>query len=242
MEYKFLMESKIEALLLFLVLTKHNYAQPTAVIAPRAGYNASLDPEASFTFQCDVTGTNNIQWLVDGEPSTTQEIRDRGINESNTISMDTDSFRRSLTILSSNTNKNTTIVCIIATISPTGIVIGFTSEPALFKVQGLLDAPSNLILSEADNRHMRRLNWEEPFSLDITDVDPDIECYNVCYSLVNVSAEKSQCTCVNQTEYTFLCVSVPLLFTMSAVNVVREGEATSILHDGCSCTNATGSI
>ena len=99
------------------------------------------------------------------------------------------------------------------------------------------------MLSEADNQHNvmhMRLNWDEPFSLDITDVDPDIECYNVCYSLVNISAEKSQCTCVNQTEYTFLCVSVPLLFTVSAVNVVGEGEATSILYDGCGCTNATG--
>ena len=154
--------------------------------------------------------------------------------------MDTDSFRRSLTILRSNTNRNTTIACIATAISPTGIVVGFTSEPVLFKVQGLLDAPSNLMLSETDNQRMRRLSWEEPFSLDITDVDPDIECYNVCYSLVNVTAEKSQCLCVNQTEHTFLCVSVPLLFNVSPINVVGEGEASSILHDGCSCTNFTG--
>ena len=225
------MDSKIEALLLLLVLMKHNHAHLTAIITPR-GYNASLDPEASFTFQCDVTGTNNIQWAINGSPSSIQEIRDRGINESNIITMDTDSFRRSLTILRSNTNSNTTIQCIATTVSPTGIVVGFTSEPVLFKVQGLLDAPSNSMLAEADNQRMRRLSWEEPFLLDISDVDPDIECYNVCYSLVNVSAEKSQCTCVNQSEYSFLCVSVPLLFTVSAVNVVGEGGATSILHDG----------
>ena len=51
-----MMDSKIEALLLLLVLMKHNHAQLTTVITSR-GYNASLDPEASFTFQCDVTGT-----------------------------------------------------------------------------------------------------------------------------------------------------------------------------------------
>jgi hypothetical protein len=148
----------------------------------------------------------------------------------------TDSFRRRLTILRNITNRNPTIICLANVLSSTG-VSGVASEPVLFKIQGLLDAPSNLMLSEADDQHMRRLSWEEPFSLVITDVDPDIECYNVCYSLVNATAEKSQCTCVNQTEYTFLCVSVPLLFTVSAVNVVGEGGASSILHDGCSCTS-----
>jgi hypothetical protein len=60
------------------VVIKQNSAQLTAVITPRGrGYNASLDPEASFTFQCDVTGTNyNIVWLVhvDGSSSLKQEI------------------------------------------------------------------------------------------------------------------------------------------------------------------------
>jgi hypothetical protein len=69
-----MMRSKIESLLLlFLVLIKLDDAQLTAVITPR-GYNASLDPEASFTFQCDVTGADNIVWLVDDSPSFAQDI------------------------------------------------------------------------------------------------------------------------------------------------------------------------
>ena len=235
-------DSKLEVLfLMWLLFVRGNHSQLTAAITPR-GYNASLDPEASFTFQCDVTGTNNIQWLVDGQPSTTQDNRDRGISQSTIITVDeaTDSFRISLSIVRNIANRNTTVRCQVTAVSSTGMVTGISSDPAQFQIQGLLDAPSNLMLSEADNQHMRRLSWEEPFSLDITDVDPDIECYNVCYSLVSVSAEKSQCMCVNQTEYTFLCVSVPLLFTVSAVNVVGEGGATSTLHDGCDYTSTTG--
>ena len=234
--------SKIESLvLLWLLFVRGKHSQLTAVITPR-GYNASLDPEASFTFQCDMTGTNNVQWLVDGRPSTTQENRGRGISQGSIITVDevTDRFRISLSILRNITNRNTTIVCQVIAVLLTGVIIVNISDPVQFQIQGILDAPSNLVLSEADNQHMRRISWDEPFSLDITDVDPDIECYNVCYSLVNVSAEKSQCTCVNQTKHTFLCVSVPLLFTVSAVNVVGEGEATSIPHNGCSCTNTTG--
>ena len=234
--------SKIESLvLLWLLFVRGKHSQLTAVITPR-GYNASLDPEASFTFQCDVTGSNNVQWLVNGRPSTTQENRGRGISQSSITTVDevTDSFRISLSILRNITNRNTTIVCQVTATLSTGEVRGIASDPVRFQIQGLLDAPSNLILSEADNQHMRRLSWEHPFSLDITDVDRDIECYNVCYSLVNVSAEKSQCTYVIQIEYTFLCVSVPLLFTVSAVNVVGQGEATSMPHNGCTCTSTTG--
>ena len=223
--------SKTEALLVILLLLKNlneNYAQPTVVITPR-GYNASLDPESSFSFQCNVTGAENIIWVVDGLPSTRPELQGRGISESDLIVVNatTGSFRRSISIERNVMNKNTSIICL----ADMTLLADVPSEPVLFKIQGPLDAPSNLMLSEPDNQHMRRLTWDEPFSLDITDVDPDIECFNVCYSLVNVTAEKSQCTCVNQIEYTFLCVSVSLLFTVSAVNVVGKGSASSILHD-----------
>ena len=75
----------------------------------------------------------------------------------------TSSVRRSLSILRNITNRNTTIRCVATAVSSTGDVIGVPSEPVLFKIQGLLDAPSNLVLSEADNQHMRRLSWDEPF-------------------------------------------------------------------------------
>ena len=158
-----------------LLLLKGKYSQLTAVITPQ-GYNASLDPEASFTFQCDVTGTNNIQWLIDGICSSRQENRNRGINEGNTVTVDeaTAKFRRSLFIVRNIINMNTTITCVAIALLSTGSVSGITSEPVLFKVRGFLKAPSNLMLSEGNNQCLRRLSWDRPFSLDIIDVNPDI--------------------------------------------------------------------
>ena len=92
-------DSKIEVLLLLLlVLVKQKYAQQlTAVITP-SGYNASLDPEVSFTFQCDATGADSVQWTVDGLVSSRQDILDHGISESGIITIDASigSLRRTL--------------------------------------------------------------------------------------------------------------------------------------------------
>ena len=87
-------------LLLLLVLVKDKHAQPTTVIT-LSGYNASLDPEATFTFQCDVTGADTVQRIVDGLPPSRQEIMNRGITESAqviTINEATGSFRQNLSI------------------------------------------------------------------------------------------------------------------------------------------------
>ena len=220
-------------ILLVLVLVKEKpicAQSPTAVITPR-GYNASLDPEANFTFQCDVTGADGVQWLVDSVPSTRQDVRNRGISESDVIVVDeaTGGFRAYLSVTRSVTNRNTTIICIAQKILSAGI----PSDPVLFQVQGLLDAPSNLMLSEANDQHTIRLSWNKPFSLD---VEQDVNHYKVYYS---VSAEKSRCTYTDQTELTFLYVCVPLNFTVSAINVVGEGEAMTIFHDSeaNSCNN-----
>ena len=218
-----------------ITLIKEKYAQTetTAVITP-GGYNTSLDPEASFTFQCDVTGADSVQWIVDGLLSTRQDIRSRGISESVVIIVDETAgrFRANISLTRNAANRNTTIICLVNIVLSPGI----PSDPVLFQIQGLLDSPPNLLLSEItsvisgqQNYHniMRRLSWDEPFSLNITDVDPDISHYSICYGLINTA--RPQCTYVNQTEFTFLNVDIPLLFTVSAVNVVGEGNTGSIL-------------
>ena len=182
---------------------------------------------------------------MDGVLSSRQEVIDRGIVENVVITVDetTGSFRSSMSIPRDDINKNITIICIADSFTS----IDINSNPILFQVQGLLDVPTNLMLSKVANEQhiIRRLSWEKPFSLDITDVDPDINNYKVCYSLVGSDLEMldPQCLCVNQHEWMFLYVDVSLLFTVSAVNVVGVGNASSILHEAVDCnTNSTGLI
>ena len=224
-------------LILFIGLVKDNHAQmATAVITP-SGYNASLKLGANFTFQCDVTGADRVQWLVDNQFAELKKIRDRGIFEEALIVIDraTGSFKRNITISRKVINMNTTIVCRADVSSGNDV----DSKAVLFQVQGLLESPPNLTLSEANDRCKRNvLNWDEPFSLDITNVEPDISYYKVCYSLSN--SNKSQCKYINQmTEFTFPNVNIPLLFTVSAVNIVGEGNTSSLLHVDV-CSNTTG--
>ena len=224
-------------LLLVLLLIEGRRAQPTVAITPSAGYNASLDAQASFSFQCDVTGADDIRWIVDGLPSSFQTIIDRGIFQSTvmTVDLDTGSLSSSISISRNVTNEHVTIICRGDTFTPSATVY---SDPVIFQVQGLLEAPPNLTFLGTNDQCMRRISWGEPFSLDITDIEPDISHYNVCYSLRN--ADKSRCLYVNQTEFSFLNVSAPLLFTVSAVNVVGEGNASSIFYSGSGCDKITG--
>ena len=229
-------KARVLLFLLTINFVNENNAQSTATITPN-GFNASLDPESSFTFQCDVAGANSIDWLIDSLFISRQEIIDRGISQNGVIVLDsvTNSLRGTLTIARNERNGYTSVVCVADNVLSDDVL----SEPVLFKVQGLLDAPSDLILVEASNQFTRRLSWEEPFSLNITNVEPDISYYTICYSFSN-DTDESVCTQADQTEFTFLYVNIPLLFTVSAVNVVGEGDPASILHDGSECSNTTG--
>ena len=232
-------------ILLLLILTEEQYVQTeiTAVINPR-GYNATLDPEVTFTFQCDVTGADDVQWIVDGLPPSRQEIINRGILTETaviTVNEATGSFRQKLSISRNVANQNTTIVCEAESFTVNDV----RSVPVVFsQIQGFLEAPSNLILTETesdDNPFMKRISWNEPFTLDITDAKLDISNYKVCYSLIN-SANKSQCTRVYQTEFTFLIVTISLEFTVYAVNVVGESNSSSILYEATVCNSSLSGL
>ena len=99
-----------------------------------------------------------------------------------------------------------------------------------------------MTLSEADEQLTRLLRWDAPETLDITNVDPDIQNYQICY---NLSATEMTCTNVSsegEREFKFSNVLVPLLFTVSAFNVVGEGSASTVVHQPSNCSNAEGGL
>jgi len=77
-----------------------------------------------------------------------------------------------------------------------------------------------------ENSH-RTLVWDAPHTLDITDVAPDIQFFIVQENITGSSMD------VTETEYSFPNLAVPIGFSISAWNVVGEGETTSISHEPC---------
>ena len=81
--------------------------------------------------------------------------------------------------------------------------------------------------SADDDPSHKRLIWEPPASLNITDVEPDISGYRICTNLTEV--------CINTTEleYVFPNLRIPIQFSVTAVNLVGESNASVAFHEPC---------
>ena len=93
---------------------------------------------------------------------------------------------------------------------------------------GLLDAPSTSIIPL--NESHRALVWDPPYTLDITNVSPDIQYYTLQENLTGVSPN------LTETEYHFLNLAVPITLSVSARNIVGKGEVATVLHQACVLT------
>ena len=214
-------------------------AQVSVSISPQEDYNAPLDEHLLVQFNCTSTRPN-IEWRVNNMvPTVGSEVANRlEVVTSAVETIGSGMPFSSLCIPARNDSNNTSIQCrAIDTDSMTPVRID--SIVVFLNIQGLLGPSPNLSLSEADDGLTRVLSWGAPETLDITNVDPDIQCYQVCYNLTT-----DDLTCVNvnsseRREFIFLYVRVSILFTVTAINVVGEGAASSIIHQpsGCNINN-----
>ena len=102
----------------------------------------------------------------------------------------------------------------------------------LFNSIGLLSAPTNMQASRR-NASAIHLYWDPPFTLDITNVDPDIPGYTVSITNnnTNVTSERN----VTEPEFLFQEEGYDpchvYLFEVSAWNPVGVGEKSDVIDE-----------
>ena len=207
-------------------------------ISPQEDYNAAPrdDQNITVTFECTAT-IADILWRVNYTSPSQMIIASRGVTTT-VPALTNGLFSTSLFIPANQDLGRTSIQCSAVNTDVDPPVVDH-SKLVYLNIQRLLDAPPNLTLSEADEQLTRLLTWSAPQTLNITNVDPDIEFYQVCY---NISAELT-CTnvsSVGERQFKFSNVRVPLLFTVTAFNVVGEGNESSIVHQASNCENTGG--
>ena len=101
---------------------------------------------------------------------------------------------------------------------------------------GTLDECRNLTITSLGTYH-QSLTWDPPPTLNITAVEPDISGYVVCDNI------RTQCTHIdtreaggdshNMLQYVFPNVRTGVNFTVTAVNIVGDGEVSSVVYQQC---------
>ena len=95
---------------------------------------------------------------------------------------------------------------------------------------GLLEAPPDLSIERVDESFLQ-LTWDPPFTLDITNTNPDIMGYSICNDVTE------ECEFTPNTSYIYPDLGLPVVFSVSAVNVVGEGNASTVPHQECNPTS-----
>ena len=199
--------------------------QNESVTVSPAGFNAS---EGSIvTFTCRVSSsavTNNI--LVDGNNLPDEEKQRRGIGPT----MNINETVSTVTIQASPVNNNITLSCLtnVRTAEGNLITVESSGVPAVLLVQGILSPPLPLDLNSS-SPNSKKLFWNPPFTLDITDQDPDITGYRVCMNLT----ENLFCVKTEDTIYEFPNIRILLQLSVTALNVVGESNASIVFHQPC---------
>ena len=100
------------------------------------------------------------------------------------------------------------------------------------------------VTSVSYNRSHNQVVWEEPFTLNITDVEPDIFNYTICTSFPSfTSTDTFHIRCINKTKANIIIPKffVNVSLTISAWNIVGESNRVDcIIEPACSIDMASG--
>lgn len=190
-------------------------AQDEATASIRPAIFVTGEGSGLRNFSCTLSASAQISTInfLDG----TTQLTTTRINDTGFISID-----------SVSENNNTEFICQIVILGESTIPVRL-SPPALFLVQGVLSPPLDLEIVNVNSR-LRSLSWNPPFTLDITDQDPDISNYRVCF---NLSSDAQDCTVTTMPLYRFLNIRLSLHFFVTAINIVGESAESNVLHQAC---------
>ena len=223
-----------------LTRTLYVHGQLNVTIFPPKDYHAALDPDSKVTFNCTAS-VANIELRLNDTLASNFVSQGVSFTAAGPI-VGSELFLTTVSIPAREENDNTSVLCRAIDTSDVQNIVADDSRLIFLRIQGLLDAPPNLTLSEADDQLSRFIiiTWDAPPTLNITNVNPDVEYYQVCYNLSTELTCTNVSSTVGERAFKFSNVRVPLLFTVTAFNVVGEGNESSIVHQASNCDNVGG--
>ncbi len=161
----------------------------TAVLPPLI-YNAYQDSTELGSFTCVTRNSDDIRWIVDGYAHNDPSLRDKIFVYTESYANRSQHSVIRIPAIPAN-NRIAEIECRAYSNEPWEVA--YSAHTAQFNIQGLLDMPPNATYSSYNATHYL-VEWMQPQTLDISNVEPDIENYTACTYKNNVDPE-----CANTT-------------------------------------------
>ena len=210
-----------------------------AITSPALIYNAYLNSEEYARFTCITRNSDNIRWIIDGLTDIHYNVTIIRRIQSRLLLHQDRSFLSELLIPAIPVNKHIAVIKCKAFKTTGGFQVAESNETAQYYIQGLLDMVSNLTHSSYNTTHSL-VEWLEPPTLNITNVEPDIESYTVCsWPKLNNSEPALECTNTSTPQVFLPKYYVDLLLMVTAWNIVGESNSSAqLVIENCGSTSA----
>ncbi len=163
-----------------------------AAITPPLIYNAYQDSTELGSFTCVTRNSDDIRWIVDGYADNDPSLRDKIFVYTEPYANRSQHSVIRIPAIPAN-NRIAEIEC--RAYDDEAWEEASSAHTAQFNIQGLLDMPPNATYSSYNATHYL-VEWMQPQTLDISNVEPDIDNYTACTYKNNV---ESMPECVNTT-------------------------------------------
>lgn len=221
--------------LIALSLLQHSLCQDEVLSITPSSFTAALSTNSSdrVTFTCSVSQSPPVQVFnvflgeVGNDLSNFVQARSDLFAERG-ITIDEGNPTTSISIEPRKMNNKTIILCLVRELLDSAASV----VNASFIVQGPLSPPPGLAIEPRPQ--VMRLTWTPPFTLNITNTDPDITGYRVCFNLsARCVADNTCCVVTGDTMYEYLNIRLPVEFLVTALNMAGESNASSVNHQAC---------